>query len=128
MTYLERRRTAHQHRFFLDSNTQDEVCLCGKLKGEREKKYKNRMTEFRGALFDSQFEANYAAELEIKRRGGLIKKWERQGNIDLRSYGKHVCFYKCDFRITHNDGSVEYVETKGKWTDAARLKWKLFEI
>jgi len=32
-----------------------------------------------------------------------------------------------DFVVTHNDGSLEYVEVKGFQTEVWRLKWKIFE-
>ena len=111
----------------MDSDTGDELCLCGKLKGEPEKKYRNRITVYRDQTYDSAFEAEYAAELTLKKRGGLIKNWERQVNIPLMAWGRTICHYKVDFKVYHNDGSVEYVETKGKWTPDARIKWKLFE-
>jgi hypothetical protein len=65
----------------VDSDTGDEICLCGKLKGEREKKYRNRITVYRDQTYGSAFEAEYTVELSLKKRGGLIKDWERQVNI-----------------------------------------------
>ena len=97
------------------------------MKGERTSKFRNRIAVYRGQTYDSNFEADYAAELDLKRRGGLIKSWERQVNIPLMAWGKTICDYKVDFKVHHNDGSVEYIECKGKWTPEARIKWKMFE-
>ena len=44
---------------------------------------------------------------------------------DLKRYGKFA--NRSNFKITHNDGGIEYVEVKGFETEVWRLKWKLFE-
>jgi len=56
-----------------------------------------------------------------------IKSWERQVKIELTAHGRHICNYYIDFVVTHNDGTLEYVEVKGFETDLWRLKWKLFK-
>lgn len=75
----------------------------------------------------SKFEAGYAAELDLRLKAGDIKAWERQFKISLDVNGRHICNYYCDFRILHNDGTYELVETKGVETETYRLKRKLLE-
>ena len=77
--------------------------------------------------YDSKFEAGFAQELEIRKRAGEIKSWEKQKVLDLIVNNYIVCTYKIDFIIYHNDGTIEYTETKGYATPIWRLKWKLFE-
>lgn len=90
-------------------------------------KYHAKLTYYNGTLYHSQREANYAAELDMRVKGHDIKKWIRQIPIHLSVYGKEVTIYVIDFKIEHNDGSLEYVEVKGFETDAWKIKWKLFE-
>ena len=80
-----------------------------------------------GYLYDSKFEAGYAQELDLRVKAKDIKSWEKQKKLELVVNNYVVCTYKIDFIITHNDDSLEYVETKGYATPIWRLKWKLFE-
>ncbi len=93
-----------------------------------QKKWTNaRKSEYNGILYDSNFEAAYAQELDLRQKAKDIKGWERQVTLDLRVNDFLVCTYRIDFIIHHNDGTLEYVETKGWATPLWRLKWKLFE-
>ena len=47
--------------------------------------------------------------------------------LDLKVNGQHITNYYIDFIIFHNDGSKEYVETKGYPTDLWRIKWAILE-
>lgn len=76
---------------------------------------------------DSKFEAGVAQELTLLKRAGEIKDFEEQVTIPLEVNGYHICNYKIDFVIKHNDGIVEYREAKGFTTDVWKLKWKIFE-
>lgn len=76
---------------------------------------------------DSKFEAGYAQELALRVKAHDIKSFEEQVVLDLIYNGFLVCTYKIDFIIHHNDGTLEYVETKGWPSPLWRLKWKVFE-
>lgn len=76
---------------------------------------------------DSKFEAGKAQELELFKKVKEIKDFQEQVKIPLEVNGFHICNYYIDFVIEHNDGTVEYLETKGYATDVWKLKWKLFE-
>lgn len=76
---------------------------------------------------DSKFEAGKAQDLEFLVRAGEIKEFKEQVKIPLIVNDLVVCDYYIDFVVTHNDGTVEYIETKGYATDVWKLKWKLFE-
>lgn len=83
--------------------------------------------EYNGFRYDSGFEANYAAELDLRLKAKDIKGYDKQVNLNLIVNGFIVCQYRIDFIIYHNDGTTEYVECKGYPTDYWKLKWKLFE-
>jgi hypothetical protein len=76
---------------------------------------------------DSKFEAGRAQELELLKRAGEIKDFREQVKIPLEVNGYHICNYFIDFVVDHNDGTTEYIETKGYATDVWKLKWKMFE-
>jgi hypothetical protein len=80
-----------------------------------------------GVLYDSKFEGNYAGELELRKRMGDIKSWERQVKIPLVYNGYHIANYYIDFIVHHNDGRTEYIECKGYPHEVWKMKWKIFE-
>lgn len=88
-------------------------------------------SEYNGFVYDSHFEATKAAELDLMVRGGQIAHWVGQVPIPIYVDGHHVCDYVMDFLVWHNgtihpEGTLEYIETKGKAEAVWRLKWKLF--
>lgn len=91
----------------------------------RANKYGARKREYRGVVYDSIKEANYAAELHLRVLAKDILCWERQITIPIDVNGMPVCNVVVDFLITHNDGSMELVEVKGFETPVFKLKLKL---
>lgn len=80
-----------------------------------------------GYTFRSKAEAAFADTLEARLRSAKIAGWTYEPFFyTLTVNGTKVAKYLPDFLIDHNDGSDEIVEVKGYWTDAARLKIKLF--
>jgi hypothetical protein len=90
-------------------------------------KYHAKSSIYNGYYYQSQLEAAYAAELDLRVKAKDIKSWRRQVPLKLDVNGFHICNYRMDFEITHNNGSIELVETKGFETDLWRIKWKLLE-
>lgn len=82
---------------------------------------------YNGNRYDSGFEANFARELDLRVKAKDIKSWERQVQIPLIVNSYLVCNYRIDFVVYHNDGTREFIETKGYAFDTWKLKWKLFE-
>ena len=82
---------------------------------------------YNGYRYDSGFEAKYAMELDIRVKAKDIVKYDRQVNLDLIVNDYRVCQYRIDFIVYHNNGDIEYVETKGWPSPEWKLKWKLFE-
>jgi predicted nuclease of restriction endonuclease-like RecB superfamily len=77
-----------------------------------------------GIYFRSSWEANYARYLNWLISVGEIAKWEYEPDtFEFFKIKKGNRYYVPDFKVTNNDGSVEYHEVKG-WMDA-RSKTKL---
>lgn len=129
MVFIQKNKSAHSHRWFIDANTGDYMCLCGVQKGREEKraKYHNKSSVYNGIYYHSQFEANYASELDWLVKSKEIKSWERQVKLDLKVNGYHITNYYIDFIVHHFDGSRDFTELKGHETADWRLKWSLLE-
>jgi len=119
MTFLQKRfGKTHSHRYFIDSATNEAVCLCRKVRGSKQAtkgKYNAIRSVYNGYPYDSKFEAQYAMELDWRVRASEIKAWDRQFPIEIRNpkTGKLLRRHKVDFRVHENDGSFTLVETKG---------------
>jgi hypothetical protein len=90
-------------------------------------KYHAKSSIYNGSYYMSQLEAAYAAELDLRVRAKDIVSWEKQIRVSFVIHGIKICDYIVDFKILHNDGSIEWVETKGFVTDVARIKMRMFE-
>ena len=90
-------------------------------------KYGAKTQIYNGRSYHSKLEAQYAQEFDLRLKAGEIKEVIPQFKIDLTTHGKHICNYYVDFKIIHNDDSIEYVEIKGFETDVWRIKWKMCE-
>lgn len=75
----------------------------------------------------SKLEANYAYELDMRKKAKQIKDWDKQHKISFDANGKHICNYYVDFIVYHNDDSIELVECKGMETDVWKIKRRLLE-
>ena len=82
---------------------------------------------FKDVVYASEYEASIAAELELKKRAGLIRDWVRQVNVPLIVNGITVGKMLIDFKVVHNDNSIEFVEAKGNETPLYRMQRKLFD-
>jgi hypothetical protein len=131
MTWLQSRQKKHEHRFFLDQNTQEEVCFCGHVKGSRSgsaNKYRAVSCFYGGYWYASTAEANHAAELDLLKRTGKITAWGRQYIVHIEAEGKHILDHKIDFRVKLPDGSFELQEVKGVETADWKMRRKLLEL
>jgi len=93
----------------------------------RKNKFNAKSCIYNGRTYHSRAEANYAAELDLKKKAGDIADWKPQIRVPLIVYGKKIATYILDFEITHHDGSKELIEVKGFQTNLWRIKWKLFQ-
>lgn len=88
--------------------------------------YNTKKRMIGGKKYDSNFEAGYAQDLELKLKAKEIKGYDAHVKLPLEVNGYIVCDYYIDFVVYHKDGIVEYTECKGWATDVWKLKWKIF--
>lgn len=99
---------------------------------ERRVGMRSRKQTYGGHLYDSGFEASYAAELDLRVKAKDIKGYDRQTQLRLIVKGFTgieyvVATYKIDFVVHHNNGDTELIECKGYADPLWRLKWKILE-
>ena len=92
-------------------------------------KFNAKKTIIGNKKFDSKSEADLYFELKMQKRQGLIKDIETQVKEELYAYGVHICDYYVDFKVLHNDGTIEFIEHKSKGTvqPAWIIKYKMLE-
>lgn len=94
-------------------------------------KFHNKPTEYKGKLYHSAKEAEYAMILDDMVRTGEIQGWESQFKLKLEVNGKKICSYIADFLVVKVDLSNldsitnEIHEVKGYFTPIGKLKWRL---
>lgn len=104
----------------------------------KENKYFAKKTKYKGNIYDSKKEAQYAMLLDNEIKKGNIIKYERQIRFDIRVDQNTIAFYKADFKVYYRnrldqkgDGPIEYWDIKGLKKGGAyqlfRLKKKLVE-
>lgn len=71
----------------------------------------------------SLWEQNYAHYLEFLKSQGNIMDWEYEPETFwFEGIRRGTNNYKPDFRVTHNDGSIEYREVKGFFDKKSKTK------
>jgi hypothetical protein len=98
------------------------------IKPGKQNKFRNVPKEYNGRTYHSTLEANYAAELDLKLKAGIIKEWKPQHRFYLKINGQKWCIYAIDFRVINADGTISYVEIKGKPTPDWTLKFEATKI
>lgn len=64
----------------------------------------------------------YAEDLEARRRAGEIQHWAFE---PVRFKLGEGAWYKPDFMVMLADGEIQFIETKGHWEEAARVRIKV---
>lgn len=72
------------------------------------RKYRNTPTAFRGRVYDSIKEANYARQLELEQAAGEVICWMAQVVFDLQPGIKYIA----DFVVIRKNWEVEIVDVK----------------
>jgi hypothetical protein len=73
--------------------------------------------------FPSRLERRYYDQLKIRQSNGEVVFFLRQAPFDLPGGVKYVC----DFQVFLADGTVEFVDTKGRDTQMSIAKRKIVE-
>lgn len=87
-------------------------------------KYNAKKTSYNGRTYHSALEANYAQQLDFRKKAGEIKEIIPQYKIDIRINDQHITNYYMDFKVVLPDGTIEMHEVKGMETDLWRIKWR----
>jgi hypothetical protein len=96
----------------------DEKRLLAAVQPPKAGKYGNCPTTVDGIRFDSKREARYYESLKVRKAAGEVKFWLRQTALHLPGGTRYVV----DFLEFHADGTVHFVDVKGKETPVFRLK------
>lgn len=99
-----------------------------KYSKKRKNKYNSRTQLYNGRSYDSVKEANYAQELDWRKKAGEIKEIIPQFKIDIRINEKHWRNYYIDFKLIMEDDTIEYHEVKGFATEVWKMKWDACRI
>jgi hypothetical protein len=77
----------------------------------------------------SSWEANYARYLDFLKTSGNIAEWEHEPQTFwFENIKRGTRSYLPDFRVTNNNGSIEYHEVKGWMDDKSKTKLKRMGI
>ena len=88
-------------------------------------KYGNMPSQYKGRLYHSKKEAEYAIILDDMVKHKEITSWTPQVTLKLDVNVKHICNYIADFLVTKNKKYKEIREVKGFFTPISKLKWRL---
>lgn len=92
-------------------------------------KYGNVKTTYKGQIFDSKKEADYAATLDNLKHAAFPKdrvhSYERQVPFRIVVDQVDICTYIADFRVNYADGREEIIDVKGFKTAIYKIKKKL---
>jgi hypothetical protein len=107
-------------------------CECKEFKSAKRALFHNRRARCEyGHSHDSGEEIKVCFELYLQKKEGQIQDYVAQKTVDLLGpSGAVVGTYKVDFIVYHLDGSVEFVEAKGRHLLALPpwpLKWALLQ-
>jgi hypothetical protein len=76
-----------------------------------------------GRKFPSKLERSYYDKLQILQKTGEVLFFLRQISFDLPGKTRYVC----DFQVFYADGTISFVDTKGKDTALSLAKRKIVE-
>ena len=84
------------------------------VKKTKSSKFNNVKSEIDGYKFDSKKESEFYGSLKIKKQAGLIKDFKMQVPYNIVVNNIHIANYFLDFEVENNDGTIEYIDIKGK--------------
>lgn len=99
-------------------DTAKQLGIDAQKKTAKPSKYKNRRTMVNGTTYDSEKEANRAAELALLCTAGEVIKVFEQVPFPISDKRKYVA----DFVVLYPDGHWEVEDAKGMLTDVYKIK------
>ncbi|SCT80565.1 hypothetical phage-related protein [Staphylococcus aureus] len=91
-------------------------------------KYNAKKVEYKGIVFDSQVECEYYRYLESNMNGTNYNRIELQPKFELlpKLDKQRKIEYIADFALYLDDKLIEVIDIKGKATEVANIKAKIF--
>jgi hypothetical protein len=65
-----------------------------------------KRTEYKGRIYHSKREAEYARDIDLLQDAGEIKSWTPQVLVTLSAKGEKICRYVLDFKVEHKSGDM----------------------
>jgi len=97
----------------------------GLMQTNRHTNHIGKREDLNNLFVRSSWEANYARYLNWLVGLGEIKSWEYEPEeFEFKTIKKGNRFYIPDFKVTNNDGSIEYHEVKGYMDADSKTKLK----
>jgi hypothetical protein len=96
------------------------------MKRKQPRKFINKggFREDLGIYLRSPMESNWARWLTFLVKGGAIKRWQYEPDEFEFPHSKGNRFFKPDFKVFNNGGTIEYHEIKGNMDSASKTKLK----
>jgi hypothetical protein len=142
----------HRDECYIHPQLEIIICKNCRFKDEKEisSKFHNVSREYNGHRYHSTLESEFAKQLDLKLRSGLIKSWDKQVKIEINVKmindepvltsepvielmkrgisAYHITNYFMDFVVTNPDNSQTFYETKGMELSVWKLKFRLTEM
>ncbi|MGB1317128.1 MAG: DUF1064 domain-containing protein [Flavobacteriales bacterium] len=98
----------------------------------KKNKYNAVRQTYNGYSYDSKFEAQWAANLDMLKNAGEIIDWDRQYTVEMVAHDssgnpKMSMKHKIDFRVHELDGTYTLLEAKGFETADYRIRKRWLE-
>src|SRR5690242_19299807 len=90
-------------------------------------KYNARRTSVDRLTFDSAGEARRYCELKLLQSAGVVRDLKVHPKFDLTIMGTKIGSFKPDFQYVNQSGAVVIEDYKGKMTEAASLRIRVFQ-
>ncbi len=96
-----------------------------KIFSKKRNKFSAVKKSYNGRTYHSALEADYAMQLDLRKKAGEIKEIIPQYKISIDINGVHITNYFMDFKVILPGEEIEMHEVKGFETDLWRIKWRL---
>lgn len=105
-----------------------------KSKGRKQTPVRSKKTTVDGIVFDSKMESDYYIYLKEEKKNGEVLDFKVQPCFELvPAYVKNgrkvkAITYSPDYEVTYKDGTIKYIDVKGRSTEVFKLKRKMFDF
>lgn len=122
----------HECHYTKEGSCVYQKCECKSFEVSGRREFQNHRARCdQGHSHDSGLETKTCADLRYQKLAGTIRDYDGHTTIELPGpSGDKIATYEIDFVVRHLDGSIEYVECKGKHLERHGqwpLKWRLLQ-